>query len=551
MPQRVADVIDTPQLEQRTPAWHAARKECYITGSMVDTLLNNNPLRTYYHEVNLLAGVSEEMSEANFPQWKSPTLPRVTWPKSNNMIYIVLDVEHSGGIGPSQNVIQLASLALDGTGKPIGQFNEFVHTSRPIFDKGKDGKPVHGITKEKLDELGAKPFAQVGKSWHDWLNVMISDVGTTTVVLVAKKGFGCDFVQIAKELVRNNMTLPAGCTYLCIDPDNIIIKSKHFDEKDSSIDRALWGSFTPGGKLSKTQKSITTYILKTRDRFRADFDRHGDDVFEAVCGSAHDALADVKALQIMLTDATTVWNDRGKDYALEWCHFMKHATAFVKYEKDWVIPTTVDPEDPAIKHGNKYEDEAREKYIRKEFTSKGVDCLYIEIGFVKHPDPRYRYMGASPDGLLLFKDRAPILIEIKCPYKVYESHGKLEHSNLNNYHGQTQLQVHVMGVDECHFVQYNPGTGEVGTEELISDVVCSEGDFMEKTIWPKFKADVDDRKTRLLVSSESKKCAPPKSKARKAREEDVVPSDDEEGVMIHPPKCTKRKVIEESDDDDP
>jgi hypothetical protein len=497
------DVIDTPQLQQRTPAWHAARKDCLITGSMVDTLLNNNPLRTYYHEVNLLAGVSEEMSEANFPQWKSSTLPRVTWPKSNNMIYIALDVEHSGGIGPSQNVIQLASLALDGTGKPIGQFNEFVHTSRLIFDKGKDGKPVHGITNEKLDELGAKPFAQVGKSWHDWLNVMISDVGTTTVVLVAKRGFGSDFVQIAKELVRNNMTLPAGCTYLCIDPENIISKSKHFDEKDSSIDRALWGSFTPTGRLEKTQKSITTYILKTRDRFRADFDQHGDDVFEAVCGSAHDALADVKALQIMLTDAMTVWNDRGKDYALEWCHFMNHATAFVKYENDWVIPTTVDPEDPAINHGKNYEDEAREKYIQEKFTSKGIDCLYIEIGFVKHPDPHYRYMGASPDALLLFKDRAPILLEIKCPYRVYESRGKLERSNMNKYRGQIQLQMHVMGVDECHFVQYNPGTGE-----LISDVVFIDPDFMKNPIFPQFVADVQARKTRSLVPL-------PKSKKRK------------------------------------
>jgi len=513
--QQTINVIDTPQLEQRTPEWYAARKECYITASMVDTLLNNNPNRTYYHEVNLLAGVSEEMEKANKPQWHSPTLPRVTWPKSNNIIYIVLDVEHSGSIGPGQNVIQLASLALDGTGKRIGQFNEFVHTSRPIVDKGNDGKPVHGITNEKLDELGAKPFAQVGKSWHDWLNVMISDVGTTTVILVAKRGFGSDFVQIAKELVRNDMTLPAGCTYLCIDPENIIGKSKHFDEKDSSIDRALWGSFTPKGKLSKTQKSITTYILKTRDRFRTDFEQHGDNVFEAVCGSAHDALADVKALEIILTDATTVWNDRGKDYALEFSHFVNHATAFVKYEKDWVIKP-VDPEHPAINHGNKYEDEARDCYIDKTFTSKGIECKYIEIGFVKHPF--YSYMGASPDGLLLFKDRAPILLEIKCPYTIYKSGEKLERSNLNNYRGQMQLQMHVMGVHEVHFVQYNPGT-----DELISDVVCYDKDFMKNPIFPQFMADVE---------------------ARKARMQDVV---------VPPPKSkkhNKRKVIEVSDDDD-
>ena len=90
-----------------------------------------------------------------------------------------------------------------------------------------------------------------------------------------------------------------------------------------------------------------------------------------------------------------------------------------------------------------------------------------------------------------------------------------------------QLQMHVMDVNECHFVQYNPDTGE-----LISDVVFIDPDFMKNPIFPQFVADV---------------------KARKAREEDP-PEEDEEDEVVPPPKrkkSTKPMVIDMSDDDDP
>jgi hypothetical protein len=151
-----------------------------------------------------------------------------------------------------------------------------------------------------------------------------------------------------------------------------------------------------------------------------------------------------------------------------------------------------------------YEKDAWKKYVKETYKNNGIDCKYIEIGFVKHPS--YSYMGASPDGLLLFKDRAPILIEIKCPYSIYESGGKLERSNMNKYRGQMQLQMHVMGVDECHFVQYNPDTGE-----LIYDVVFVDPDFMNNPIFPQFMVDVEARKSRLSRKEDE----PLKSKKRK------------------------------------
>ena len=57
----------------------------------------------------------------------------------------------------------------------------------------------------------------------------------------------------------------------------------------------------------------------------------------------------------------------------------------------------------SIQHGIDNEDRAIEKYVRTYYESNGIECGYIPIGFVKHPT--FSYMGASPDALLLFKDR--------------------------------------------------------------------------------------------------------------------------------------------------
>ena len=54
------------------------------------------------------------------------------------------------------------------------------------------------------------------------------------------------------------------------------------------------------------------------------------------------------------------------------------------------------------------------------------------------------------------------------------------------------MQMHVMGVDETHFVQYSPGT-----DELIYDAVKCCPDFMKNPIFAKFRDDVEARKTRM------------------------------------------------------
>ena len=517
MLQRVTDVIDTPQLEQRTPKWDEARKECYITGSIVDTLLNNNPWSTYYQEVNYKAGVKpdwrvEKKKDGN--KYHNPYKPdlkldakrlrKLYTDLPDSLVYVILDIEHSEGCYDGIEIIQLAAKLADINGEElaVGPFNELINTSRPIVDR-----TGHNITKKDLEDKDT--FDKVGQRFIDWIDIAARQHDITIITFVAYNGFTCDFRFLAREFERNHLVLPNQYHYLCIDPFKYVQNKMNTFFKD--VPRQ-----TDAGKPCLKLKDVTTYILMERERYREDRERYGvgDVLFEQLCGTAHDAMADVKALHIILTDQT-VWDEQK---GITFDNFNHYAVDFAEYERNFAVTSPIDDDNKATKHGNNWENEARKKYIEKEYTSKGIDCLFIEIGFVKHPDPHYRYMGASPDALLLFKDRAPILLEIKCPYSIFNSGGKLERSNLNKYRGQMQLQMHVMGVDECHFVQYNPGTGE-----LISNVVFIDPDFMYNPTWPKFVADVE---------------------ARKPREEDLVV----------PPakrkKNTKRRVIEMSDDDD-
>jgi len=499
---------------------------------MVGTLLNINPHGTYHQEVNRHAGVNPEWKKNGNTYTNSfkpdltldgNHLPELYVPLPDSLLYVILDIEHSGGCYDGCAIIQLSAKLADINGQEleIDSFNELINTHRPIEDWC-----GHNITKKDLE--GKDTFDKVGQRFIDWIDRAACRFDT--IVFVAYNGFTCDFRLLAREFERNHLVLPKHYRYLCMDPYKEIRKKEFFKD----VPRR-----TEAGKPSMRLKDVTTFILEKRERYREVRERYeGENVlFEQLCGTAHDAMADVEALHIVLTDPT-VWDNRK---VITFDHFTRYADEFGEYERNFAAPRPIGEDHKPTKHGNKYEDEARDLYIHKEFTSKGVECKSIDIGFVKHP--HYKDMGASPDGLLLFKDREPILLEIKCPYRVHESRGQLERSNMNKYSAQMQLQMHVMGVHRCHFVQFNPGT-----DELISDMVFIDPDFMKNPIFPQFIADVQARKTHPLEpldSQKSKKRAPPKSKARKVRAKDV---------MVPPPKrkkSTKRNVIEESDDDDP
>ena len=132
--QRVVDIIDDPfKIKQGSPEWFEARKN-KITGSIADTVLDNNSYQTYWQLVNEMAGVT--VPDADWIPvkkdgdivYKNPNRPelytgsershkdllkrrnyleREAWPREENVVYVVLDIEHTGGNG-----VRLTSMIL-------------------------------------------------------------------------------------------------------------------------------------------------------------------------------------------------------------------------------------------------------------------------------------------------------------------------------------------------------------------------------------------------------------------------------------------------------
>jgi putative phage-type endonuclease len=89
------------------------------------------------------------------------------------------------------------------------------------------------------------------------------------------------------------------------------------------------------------------------------------------------------------------------------------------------------------RHGTLFEPVACE--IFKKYKGERV----YEVGLLRHP--RYKYIGASPDGVIndLF------LIEIKCPYNRQIKDGYIP----KMYWIQMQIQMEVANIDNCYFME--------------------------------------------------------------------------------------------------
>jgi len=91
-------------------------------------------------------------------------------------------------------------------------------------------------------------------------------------------------------------------------------------------------------------------------------------------------------------------------------------------------------------YGNKYEDEARQKYCA--LTGETV----YEVGLVAHPS--FPWLGGSPDGIT----ESGKLLEIKCPPK------RAITAEVPKYYvPQIQILMEIFDLEECDFVQYKPG----------------------------------------------------------------------------------------------
>lgn len=120
-----------------------------------------------------------------------------------------------------------------------------------------------------------------------------------------------------------------------------------------------------------------------------------------------------------------------------------------------------------VRHGTKYEDEAR------DLACAILGETAFDKGLIIHPTEPW--IGASPDGIT----NTGKLIEIKCPIQRQIVPGHVPH----HYFPQVQIQMEVLDSNSCYFVQYKPAILTGGDPFL--DIVVVERD---RVWWEKHKA---------------------------------------------------------------
>tara|TARA_Y100001958_G_scaffold86589_1_gene58800 strand:- start:5779 stop:7350 length:1572 start_codon:yes stop_codon:yes gene_type:complete len=472
---RIAEILDSPHVEQRTDQWFEARKHL-LTGSRVDAVLGNNAWVDYNRLVNEMAGVSDgerpPRPELSLTQ-KNRNQISVEWPKGD-VTYCVIDLETNRGC--ETYIIQISVQLVDVSGRVLSEFDELVKIDLPVNDgDGDESNPsIHGITEQQLEDKYR--FSSIGKNFVSFIQRNTS--GSAVVILVAYNGFSSDFRLLAKELARNHLALPRGRKYLCLDPMKILDKEW--------IDENVCQKTSVKQVTSMKLKDVTCAILRELG--------HKDEDFERLCGQAHDAMADVRALRFILFHPTII-RQQGKNVVLKWDIFTQFASKYVEYQK-YELPKEIDQN--SVDHGTRYEDQAIRKY---EELHPGV--MVREVGLIKHPV--YNFLGASPDGIVLSKNALPRILEIKCPYKVFKHTDKnLKRENIDTYRGQLQLEMHVTGCEQADFFQFKPEQADCESQWL-NETVNMQPDFINNPIFKNFMKDVNKRRDELQKKSRKRK----------------------------------------------
>lgn len=136
----------------------------------------------------------------------------------------------------------------------------------------------------------------------------------------------------------------------------------------------------------------------------------------------------------------------------------------------------------ATLHGQRYEDEARDKFC----AAHNLVCY--EAGLLPHPT--IGFLGGSPDGLVCDAEgNNAALLEIKCPLR-----RKITGEVPGHYMPQLQLLMEICDLPEAYFVEYKPE--ETFTPEEFCVVrVPRDREWFERSL-PVFRA-FWDRVTRL------------------------------------------------------
>ena len=106
----------------------------------------------------------------------------------------------------------------------------------------------------------------------------------------------------------------------------------------------------------------------------------------------------------------------------------------------------------ATLHGQKYEDEAIEKYCKLTGQEN------YDVGLIAHEDVHdcsdYYWLAGSPDGISMSTEGKgkPILLEVKCPYKRAIKFGYIP----AYYYPQVQLNMFICNLEDADFIEYKP-----------------------------------------------------------------------------------------------
>lgn len=100
---------------------------------------------------------------------------------------------------------------------------------------------------------------------------------------------------------------------------------------------------------------------------------------------------------------------------------------------------------PALVWGTRFEPVAKKLYEER------TNCKILDVSCVQHP--RYAFLGASPDGLIVPNGSDPArygrLVEFKCPMS------RVEKPEIPPaYVHQMQMQMECTGIDECEYVEF-------------------------------------------------------------------------------------------------
>ena len=110
----------------------------------------------------------------------------------------------------------------------------------------------------------------------------------------------------------------------------------------------------------------------------------------------------------------------------------------------------------ATRHGTKLEEVAIKLY------EKRTGHIVLPMPLIQHPD--HPLLAHSPDGIILRKDKPPLLLEVKAPFKRdFENDTEV----YSSYVHQVQMGINVFDTAGAHFVQYRP-EGHMGKPELMT-----------------------------------------------------------------------------------